>query len=129
MMGADYIRRADAVKIADKYGLTNGSVLGRHTGLADCIASEIAALPSIDAEFVYLQAFAKTGDFDYQLARDQLRALWTAYCFHEGLDVDTARYDRYLRDLWDAIPAGSDLRDIDWHDFEAFDNFMCAYLV
>lgn len=42
----DYIRRDDAVKIAEKYGLADGSVLGRHTGLADCIASEISALPA-----------------------------------------------------------------------------------
>ena len=42
----EYIKRTDAVKIAEKYGLTNGSVLGRHTGLADCIASEISGLPS-----------------------------------------------------------------------------------
>lgn len=46
----DYIWRKDAVKIAEKYGLANGSVLGRHTGLADCIASEIAALPTVDID-------------------------------------------------------------------------------
>lgn len=45
---ADYIWREDAVKIADRYGLANGSVLGRHTGLADCIASEISGLPAAD---------------------------------------------------------------------------------
>nr|DAW26857.1 MAG TPA: hypothetical protein [Caudoviricetes sp.] len=45
---ADYIERKAAVKIAEKYGLANGSVLGRHTGLADCIASEIASLPAAD---------------------------------------------------------------------------------
>lgn len=44
----DYIRRTDAVKIAEKYGLANGSVLGRHTGLADCIAREISGLPAAD---------------------------------------------------------------------------------
>ena len=44
----DYISRDAAVKIAEKYGLANGSVLGRHTGLADCIASEISALPAAD---------------------------------------------------------------------------------
>ena len=44
----DYIKRTDAVKIAEKYGLANGSVLGRHTGLADCIASEISDLPAAD---------------------------------------------------------------------------------
>ena len=44
----DYIRRTDAVKIAEKYGLANGSVLGRHTGLADCIARDISELPAAD---------------------------------------------------------------------------------
>lgn len=47
-MENDYIKREDAVKIAEKYGLANGSVLGRHTGLADCIASEISDLPAAD---------------------------------------------------------------------------------
>ena len=55
-MMTDYIRRTDAVKIAEKYGLANGSVLGRHTGLADCIASEISGLPAADvAEVVHGQ--------------------------------------------------------------------------
>lgn len=50
----DYIRRTDAVKIAEKYGLANGSVLGRHTGLADCIARDISELPAADvAEVVH----------------------------------------------------------------------------
>lgn len=53
---AAYIKRTDAVKIAEKYGLANGSVLGRHTGLADCIASEISGLPAADvAEVVHGQ--------------------------------------------------------------------------
>lgn len=47
-MPEEYIKRTDAVKIAEKYGLANGSVLGRHTGLADCIASEISELPASD---------------------------------------------------------------------------------
>lgn len=45
---AKYIVQESAVKLAEKYGLANGSVLGRHTGLADCIASEIASLPVAD---------------------------------------------------------------------------------
>ena len=49
-----YIKRTDAVKIAEKYGLANGSVLGRHTGLADCIARDISELPAADvAEVVH----------------------------------------------------------------------------
>ena len=47
---SDYISREAAVKIAQKYGLANGSALGRHTGLADCIAIEIEGLPAADAE-------------------------------------------------------------------------------
>lgn len=47
-MADEYIRRDDAIKIAERYGLANGSVLGRHTGLADCIASEISCLPAAD---------------------------------------------------------------------------------
>ena len=45
---ADCIEREAAVNLAKKYGLADGSVLGRHTGLADCIASEIASLPAAD---------------------------------------------------------------------------------
>ena len=44
----EYIKRTDAVKIAEKYGLANGSALGRHTGLADCIARDISELPAAD---------------------------------------------------------------------------------
>ena len=52
----DYIKRTDAVKIAEKYGLANGSVLGRHTGLADCIERDISELPAADvAEVVHGQ--------------------------------------------------------------------------
>ena len=47
---SDYISREAAVKIAQKYGLVNGSALGRHTGLADCIAVEIDGLPAADVE-------------------------------------------------------------------------------
>lgn len=45
---AEYIKREAAVKAVEKYGLTNGVVLGRHTGLAICIASEIADIPAAD---------------------------------------------------------------------------------
>ena len=47
---AKYIEKEVAIKIAEKYGLTDGSVLGRHSGIADCIASEIATLPIADVE-------------------------------------------------------------------------------
>lgn len=46
----DYVSREAAVKIAERYGLENGSALGRHAGLADCIARDIAALPAAEVE-------------------------------------------------------------------------------
>lgn len=45
---AKYIEKEAAVKAVEKYGLTNGVVWGRHTGLAICIASEIADIPAAD---------------------------------------------------------------------------------
>lgn len=45
---AEYIKREAAVKAVEKYGLTNGVVWGRHIGLAICIASEIADIPTAD---------------------------------------------------------------------------------
>lgn len=45
---SDYISRKAAVKIAEKYGLTKGSALGHHSGIADCIASEISCIPAAD---------------------------------------------------------------------------------
>lgn len=47
---SDYISRKAAVKIAQEYGLVNGSALGRHTRLADRIAIEIDGLPAADVE-------------------------------------------------------------------------------
>lgn len=44
----EYIERDAAVKIAEKYGVGNGSAFGRHSGVADCIASELARLPAAD---------------------------------------------------------------------------------
>ena len=61
---ADYIKRTDAVKIAEKYGLANGSVLGRHTGLADCIARDISELPAADVAEVVRCRDCKYGEVD-----------------------------------------------------------------
>ena len=65
---ADYIKRTDAVKIAEKYGLANGSVFGQHTGLADCIARDISELPAADvAEVVHGQwIWNEEGEIDWE---------------------------------------------------------------
>ena len=45
---AEYIERETAIKMAESYGLKNGSALGRHSGIADCIAEAISRIPSAD---------------------------------------------------------------------------------
>ena len=75
-MADEYIRRDDAIKIAERYGLSNGSVLGRHTGLADCIASEISCLPAADVAPVVHGWWVVRFDGPYKRRR--------CYCSHCG---------------------------------------------
>lgn len=79
-------------------------------------------------EFAYMVQFASHNCFDDELARDQLRALWTAYCFRHDLDVDTSEYDADLAKLWDIVAEDED-DTADWSDYSSFDSFMCRYLV
>ena len=88
----DYIKRTDAVKIAEKYGLANGSVLGRHTGLADCIARDISELPAADvAEVVHGRWVASHDEFcQCSLCKYPVYAAWntTNYCPNCGAKMD-----------------------------------------
>lgn len=45
---AEYISRDVALEICEKYGCNNGSTLGRHSGIADCIANKISNIPAAD---------------------------------------------------------------------------------
>lgn len=44
----EYIERDAAIHTAEKYGLRNGSALGRHSGVADRVAAELEGLPAAD---------------------------------------------------------------------------------
>lgn len=44
----EYIEREVAVRIAENYGLANGTSIGRHSGIADIIGSAIEFLPAAD---------------------------------------------------------------------------------
>lgn len=83
------------------------------------------------AEFEYMILFVRQTDFFYELARNQLRAMWTAYCFHANLDVDTQPYDYDIHVLWNEVQKKLTEEDSgeDFTTFERFDDFMCAYLV
>ena len=59
---------------------------------------------------------------------DQLRSLWTAYCLHQNLVVDTFGYDRDMQAVWNHISKSTG-NGVVWKNFEDFDNFMCRFLV
>lgn len=79
-------------------------------------------------EFQYIVAFAGEVRFDTELACNQLRSLWTAYCLRHDLVADTGTYDLALLDIWEQVSAVEGGAAY-WSDYDSFDNFMCADLV
>jgi len=79
-------------------------------------------------EFTFLVNFVLENCFHVKSAREQLRALWTAYCLHNDMEVDTACYDMDLRILWDYIPPEYAITQ-GWTFYAGFDEFMCAHIV
>ena len=81
-----------------------------------------------NVEFQFLVQFSRENPLDEEICRDQLRALWTAYCLHHGRTVDTGSYDNEISELWSAV-AETESDTGDWCGFDSFDNFMCYLLV
>lgn len=79
-------------------------------------------------EFHFLERFGEEANLSEEVCREQLRSLWTAYCLHNDLDVDTAPYDHDVLQLWSCIPV-NDETIVDWDDFNNFSNFMAEFLV
>lgn len=82
----------------------------------------------ITAEFEFMTAYATENCFDEEICRDHLRMLWTVFCLHHGLDVDTHDYDCYLSELWRTVEK-FEQETPDWSDFDNFELFMGKYLV
>lgn len=80
-------------------------------------------------EYEFIRNFVHENSFDEEIARDQLRSLWTAYCFHFDLDVDTAKHDSDLLSLWEIISNSGETDTTDWSDYDSFENFMAKLLV
>lgn len=78
-------------------------------------------------ELQYIFSFVDEGCFDTELACNQLRSLWTAYCLHHGLDVDTREYDRGLLEIWTQV-AVVEGDTANWSDYDSFEIFMCTEL-
>lgn len=79
-------------------------------------------------ELDYIFKFTNEGFFDEECACRQLRSLWTTYCLHHRIDVDTAEYDNTLLEIWSSV-SFSEGDNAYWGDFVSFDRFMAANLV
>lgn len=76
----------------------------------------------------FMLDFISEAPFNVDVCRDQLRCLWTTYCLHYGLDVDTRSYDAILRKLYEKM-SETEPETADWSDLESFGYFMCRHLV
>ena len=103
----DYIKRTDAVKIAEKYGLSNGSVLGRHTGLADCIARDISELPAADVAEVVHGEWLRSDDDWNSLTTIQCSLCSEEWCFETYDDVSLLNY-KYCPNCGARMDGGKD---------------------
>lgn len=100
--------------------------VGGYLDAAEYIERQFATI-NRTAEFGYMKAFIVEGDFMDENYRSQLRALWTAYCLHHNIDVDTAEYDHDLALLW--LKTTETGKAKDWYCVEDFEGFMCELLV
>lgn len=74
-----------------------------------------------EQEFEFIKAYAADEErFDV----GQLRCLWTAFCIHNDIEVDTAEYDNLVHDLWNIAD-----KQCRWFSFNAFEMYLCKYLV
>jgi hypothetical protein len=130
--------RGEAKQVANCYNTDCERVLIRSDKICDCniakVCVEFASSPrgkdenNRNGEFTFMVSFAGESCFDEDICRDHFRILWTAYCLHHNLDVDTSSYDSDLRELWEAVSADEE-ETADWSDFDSFSTFMCRYLV
>ena len=103
----DYIKRTDAVKIAEKYGLANGSALGRHTGLADCIARDISGLPAADVAEVVHGEWLRSDDDWNSLTTIQCSLCSEEWFFETDDDVSLLNY-KYCPNCGAKMDGGND---------------------
>lgn len=79
-------------------------------------------------ELDFILAFIEESSFDEELVCQQLRSLWTAYCLHHGLDVDTRDYDADITTVWTVMSENED-DNAYWSDFDSLSSYLCAELV
>lgn len=67
-------------------------------------------------------------DLDGMVVMQQLRCLWTTYCLHQNLDVDTAEYDNRIMEMWDVMQE-NESAPYSSLEYGRFYNAMTKYLV
>ena len=78
------------------------------------------------SEFAYILKFIKESEGDI-IYMEQLRALWTAFCLHQNIDVDTRKYDDAMLGIVECLKkTDSSLYKC---ESEKFYNAMSKYLV
>lgn len=70
---------------------------------------------------------ASEGNFVYKLNREQLRALWTAFCLHNKCNPDTLAYDIAIAAIWNKVLQQKP-RPACWSSFKKFDLYMGSLL-
>ena len=112
-------------------GTSEADVIAKAAAQEGCSESAIRLIPlkesdKQETEFDYLCDFAEEASFDCEtLPAEQLRSLWTAYCFHNNLNIDTFEYDNALKKIWIRL---EDKESSSWEGVDEFDNFMAYSL-
>lgn len=82
---------------------------------------------SREAEFKFVLSYAEQSCLDDDECWDRLQILWTAYCLHYNLDVDTNQYDNDLLNLWNRMEDVGNTGQCECYN--DFDSYMCSYLI
>ena len=81
------------------------------------------------SEYEYiLECIESSEDLDEMIVMQQLRCLWTAYCLHQNLDVDTAEYDNRMMEMWNVMQE-NESAPYSSLEYGRFYNVMSKYLV
>lgn len=80
-----------------------------------------------ELQFIVFFIAMNRDDWNDESFKNRLRCLWTAFCEHFGLEVDTMLYDNAMRELKNTGIAPEDGSGTYFAD--DFENFMCEYMV
>ena len=102
---SEYIDREAAIITAEQYGLGDGSVLGRHSGIADCIASEIATLPAADVapvvRWISVSKRPPKSETEVMIACNRNGYRFIATAIYEDGTLLTEDSDWVWNDIWE----------------------------